>query len=239
MSQPEPTEGGWRRIFEGELRMLEIDQRVQLAHMTEGETLYALCFDPVSRVVTAVLENPRAGLDHARLIARHHRSSLGLDALGQQAVWLRDTQIQRDLLRNPQASERLLNRLFLGQTMDQAYRLTLGHEMTERVRSVARQTFRKAFVAGSAEERVALIVKTEGRCLTLLAGVPLDAKAAALLCRRPLVSQLLVRNLLQWSATPPPVLAHLARQPIVQRNPELRNHLLRHPNTPSRFDVGG
>lgn len=231
--------GGWRRIFEHELRALELDRRVQLAHVATGETLFALCFDPAARVVSAVLENPSAGLDHARLLARHHRSSLGLDALAHQAAWLRDVQIQRDLLRNPQTSERLLQRLFLGQTMDQVYRLTLGHEMTERVRSTARQTFRKAFTAGSAEERVALIVKTEGRCLALLAGMALDAKAAALLCRRALVSQLLVRNLLQWPATPPPVLAHLARQPIVLRNPDLRNHLLRHPNTPSRLDPAG
>lgn len=231
--------GGWRRIFEHELRALELDRRVQLAHVAEGETLFALCFDPAARVVSAVLENPNAGLDHARLLARHHRSSLGLDALAQRAAFLRDAQLQRDLLRNPQTSERLLQRLFLGQGMDQVYRLTLGHEMTDRVRSAARQTFRKAFTAGSAEERVALIVKTEGRCLGLLAGMALDAKTAALLCRRALGSHLLVRNLLQWSSTPPPVLAHLARQPIVLRNPELRNHLLRHPNTPSRFDVTG
>jgi hypothetical protein len=40
---------------------------------------------------------------------------------------------------------------------------------------------RQRFGGGPAEERVELILKTEGRCLTALTGIPIDGKTASLL----------------------------------------------------------
>lgn len=223
----------WRRRFHDHFRLVEVDERVSLARHAQGADLFALCFDPASKVVRAVLENPSSGLDHARLVASHHRSSTGLDALADEPQYLRDTQVRRHLYRNAQASDRLLRRLFERQRMGQIYRLAAGRDAADRVRNLAKRTFKKRFASGTAEERVSLVLKTEGRCLALLVGQALDAKAAALLCRRSLGSTLLIRNLLRWPATPPPLLQHLAKQPVVMRNPQLKNLLLRHPNAAS------
>ncbi len=122
--------------------------------------------------------------------------------------------------------------------MGEVYVLCMSRETTDRVRSAAKKEFRSKFASGTAEERVSLILKCEGRCLVLLLGLALDAKAASLLCRRPLHSTLLVRNLARWPSTPPSVLHHMARQPMVKRNPALRNLILRHPNAPSRLKDG-
>jgi len=73
----------------------------------------------------------------------------------------------------------------------------------------------------------------EGRCLALLVGLPLDGKSASLLCRRSLRSTLLIQNLARWPATPPAVLQHMFRQPVVMRSTVLKNQILRHPNVPS------
>jgi hypothetical protein len=227
----------WRRIFEEDLRALDVDLRIRLAREASGETLRALCFDPASKVVTAVLENAGAGLEHARLIAEHHRTGSGLDVLGKGASFLRDQQVERCLFRNPQTSERLLRRIFQPRRMAEVYRLCLSRDATERVRAAARKELRDKFTSGTADERVNLIVTCEGRCLDLLLGVALDSRAAALLCRRPLHSTLLVRNLARWPSTPPEVLVHLARQPVVKRSPALRDAILRHPNAPSHLDA--
>lgn len=245
MKTPEDPEEGrtqersWRRSFEDDFHPLEVDKRVQLARKASGEALSALCFDPSPKVITAVFENPRTGLDHARLVAQHHRSGLGLDQLGKRAEFLRDLQVQRYLYRNPQLSVRLLNRIFQTKRMGDVYRLALSREATDRVRSTAKKEFRKKFTSGSAEERVSLIVKGEGRCLVFLIGVPLDGKTTSMLCQRPLVSTLLIQNLARWPSTPPAVLQHMARQPMVVRSPALKNLILRHPNTPSRLKVQG
>ena len=53
------------------------------------------------KVVRGVLENARAGLAHARLIAAHHGNSVGLDALGEKAAFVQDTEVQRLLLPQP------------------------------------------------------------------------------------------------------------------------------------------
>ncbi|MEO1085813.1 MAG: hypothetical protein AAFY88_16365 [Acidobacteriota bacterium] len=232
------AERSWRRIFERELHPLALDVRVERAAQVHGEMLRALCFDPSPRVIAAVFENPRCGLEHARLIADHHRSSRGLDLLGERPAFLRDRQVERHLFRNPQTSQRLLRRVFSRARMAKVYRLAVGHDATEHVREHARREFRQKFTAGTAEERVRLILDSEGRCLALLVGLSLDAKAAALLRGRAITSSLLIRNLARWPATPPPLLAHLVRQPQVTRNPSLRNLVLRHPNAPAELKRG-
>ena len=225
-------EGNWRRYFERELRPRPLDWRVEQAALCPGSELRCFCFDPSPKVAAAVLENPELGLEHARLLARHHRSSQGLGALGQEQAFLRDRQVQRELFRNPQTPDALLHRIFHGTRLDQLHALATGHDATERVRRASKQAFRQRFSRASADERVQMILKSEGRCLAMLQGLPLDGKAAALLCRRPLGSMLLIRNLARWPSTPPPVLQHLARQPVVRRNVDLKNQILRHANAP-------
>ena len=92
---------------------------------------------------------------------------------------------------------------------------------------------RSRFASADADERVEVIVKTEGRCLSLLSGLPVDGKTAALLSSRTYSSTLFVQNLSRWSVAPGALIAHLLRQELVRRSPPLRTQLLRHPNAPS------
>ena len=122
--------------------------------------------------------------------------------------------------------------------MAEVYQLSLSRDATERIRSRTRKEFRKKFTSGTAEERVSLIIKCQGRCLVLLLGIPLDGKAAALLYQRPISSTLLIQNLARWPSTPPSLLQNMARQPTVLRSPALKNMILRHPNAPSQLKFG-
>lgn len=230
-----PDVHGWRSLFESELRPLPTEERVELARQATGDTLCALCFDSTVRVVSAILDNPHVALQHARLIAQHHRTGSGLDAVARRVQFLRDRQVQRHLFRNAQTRESLVRRILQTKRMGEAYSLCLSRESTDRVRGTAKKEFRNKFISGTSEERVSLILKCEGRCLTLLVGLALDGKAASLLCRRPLQSTMLVQNLARWPATPPPVLQYMARQSLVKRTPALRNLILRHPNAPSKL----
>ena len=229
-------EGNWRRYYQLELKSLPADRRVELASTCSGTELKALCFDADPKVVAALFENPNLGLEHARMVARHHRTSHGLGRLGRESSFVRDPQVQSELFRNPQTPDALLQSIFRRKRLDQLHSLAVGRDAGERTRKASKSAFRTGFSRAGADERVQLILKTEGRCLMLLSGIPLDGKTAALLCRRPLSSSLLVRNLARWPSTPPPLLKHLIRQPIVKRNVDLKNQILRHPNAPSNLD---
>ena len=82
-------------------------------------------------------------------------------------------------------------------------------------------------------EKASLLVKTEGRCLILLVNCSLDAHATQILCAKQTFSPLFIQNLTRWSATPPSLLLHLVRLPLVRRNAGLKKLLLKHPNMPS------
>jgi hypothetical protein len=222
-----------RQLFETKLHPLPEDQREALA-VTAGEPeLSAFCFDPTPRVVRAVLGNPRMGLPHARLIAAHHGNAVGLEGLGEKAALLQDAEVQRLLLRNPQSPAPLLHRLLSRRRLGDVYQTAQSRELPERNRRTALDTLRRRFAEATSEERVELILRTEGRALAALAGLSLDGKAAGLLCARTVTSVLLVENLARWPATPPVVIAHLLRQPMVLRMPQLRTLLKRHPNCPA------
>jgi hypothetical protein len=208
------------------------DARGALASTAGEPELSALCFDPVPSVVRAVMENPRAGLAHARVIAAHHGNAVGLDALAEKAAMLQDAEVQRLLLRNPQTSAPLLQRLLSRRRLADVYNATQSRELPERNRTSAMQVLRRRFSEVSAEERVELILRTEGRALAALTGLALDGKSAALLCARPLTSVLIIENLARWPATPPPVILHLLKQPLLRQMPPLRALLKRHPNCP-------
>lgn len=221
-----------RALFETRLHPRPEDERAALAEKADEPELTALCFDPVPTVVRRVLQNPRAGLAHARLIAAHHRNPVGLDLVAARASFLGDREVQRLLLRNSQSPETVVRTIFSSRRLADVHAFGLSHELPERHRQTARSVLRRRFAAAPPEERVQLIVSTEGRALASLSGLALDGRTAALLCARSLVSTLLAENLARWPATPPSVIGHLLQHPLVRQAPALRALLRRHPNCP-------
>jgi len=219
-----------RQLFERDLHPRPVDERVALAGLAVEPELSAWCFDPTTEVVRAVLENPRVGPVHARLIATHHRTSAGLDALGSRAAFTNDPGVRRALLQNPLLPAGLYRRLWSPRRLLEQYLVASSRDAPEQVRAMARDLLRASFTQRTGEEKAELIFTTEGRCLASLVGLTLDGHATALLCRRTYVSTLLIQNLGRWSATPPQLIAHLRRQDTVKRNAPLRQLLERHPN---------
>ncbi len=219
-----------RQRFETLLRARPVDERAALAARAEDPDLGALCFDPMPAVISALLENPRFDPTHARLVAAHHPTAAGLERLGAQAAFAQDGGVRRALLRNPLMPASLFRRLWSGRRLQELYLVVVSREAPEQVRAMARDALRAAFVPRGAEEKVELILGTEGRCLAFLAGLTVDGHTTSLLCRRTYASTLLIQNIARWSAAPPALIAHLRRQDAVRRNAQLSAMLERHPN---------
>jgi hypothetical protein len=230
---PAADEGTARRMYAERFAALDTDARVRTAGSGDAQVLLALAFDPEAVVVRAVLTSDRAGTEHARAVALHHRNAMGLDAVATREAWLRDRQVQRCLLRNPVVSESLLKRIFASRRLADVYKAAIDTDSAERARLFARTTLRARFNTTSSEEKAALVFSTEGRVLALVMGLAFDARTVALLCSKTYTSILMVQNLARFPATPAPVLAHLLRQAIVKRQPHLKATVLQHPNTPS------
>lgn len=227
-----PAVANLRRLFETVLHPLPREARVERARTVTGDVLHALCLDPEPGVIQAVLENPMANVTHARLVAEHHRNPVGLDVLGRRVELARDAHVRRFLLRNNQASERLLARMLAPLTLPQVFRANMGHDLTERARKTARRELRQKFERSTAEEKVAVILQTEGRCLPMLPGQTFDQKTTALLCRRTYQSTMLIQSIARFPAAPPMLLTHLLKQQIVQRNAHLKRQIQQHKNCP-------
>lgn len=228
-----PEGVNYRKIYETELHPLPIDERIELAGKSSGNTLMALCFDQNARVLKSLIENTAANVEHARLAAFHHRTSMGLEAIAARGDYVRDPQVQRRLTRNPMLPEPVLRRILMGRRLVEVYKFTCDHDVPERSRTASRGILRRRFATAQPEERVELIWKTEGRVLVGLAGATFDSKTTAMLCARNYVSVMLIQSLARFPATPPTLIAHLLKQPMVKRQPHLKNMLVRHPNTPS------
>jgi hypothetical protein len=219
-----------RQLYEQTLHHRTLDERVALARLAVEPELSAYCFDPMPKVILSILENPVVGLMHARLIATHHRNPTGLEAVASRAAFANDLGVRRGLLQNPQLPGTVFRRLWSPRRLSEQYLITVSRDAPEQTRRLARDVLRTCFLQRTGEERVELILSTEGRCLALLAGLTIDGKTTALLCRRTYVSTLLIQNIARWSAAPPQLIAHLRRQDAVRRNPQLRLMLERHPN---------
>lgn len=228
----EPS-GTHRQLFETALRQLTAEERAAKAKAAEDPELSALCFDPLPAVIHALLENPRFALPQARLVATHHRTAAGLEALAGRAAFAADAGVRRALLRNPQLPASLLRRLHGGRRLLEQHKLVVSREVPEQTRRAARELLRARFSTAEADERVEVVIKTEGRCLSSLAGLPIDGKTSALLCSRTYTSTLLVQNISRWAAAPPALIAHLLKQELVRRSPSLKLLLQRHPNAPA------
>lgn len=219
-----------RQRFESLLHAQDVDARAAQAARAEEPDLSALCFDPMPAVIVALLENPRFGPAQARLVAAHHRTAAGLEKLGAQAALVQDPGVRRALLQNPLLPAPLFRRLWSNRRLQEHYLVAVSREVPEQTRAMARDLLRAAFTQRGAEEKVDLILGTEGRSLVFLAGLTVDGHTTSLLCRRTYVSTLLIQNIARWSAAPPALIAHLRRQDTVRRNPQLRAMLERHPN---------
>ncbi|MFY2559017.1 hypothetical protein ACN469_15410 [Corallococcus terminator] len=237
--EPEVALGNFRQLFETRLHPQTEDHRVALARGCEDPELSALCFDPVPAVIKAVLENSRVGLAHARLIARNHRNPVGLEALCARAAFTADTGVRRWLVRNPQLPAGLFRRLWSARRLMELYKVTIDRDVPESTRRSSREVLRQRFTTGPAEEKVEVILNTEGRALASLIGMSVDGKTASLLCGRTYRSPMLIQNIARWSAAPPPLIAHLLKQEAVRRQPQLRMLLTRHPNAPADVKRGG
>lgn len=222
-----------RKLYETTLRQLTSGERTARAKSALDPELSAFCFDPLPGVVQALLENERFGLVQARLVAAHHRTSTGLEALCARAAVTADLGVRRALLRNPQLPAGVLRRLYGNRRLLEHFKLTSSRDLPEQTRATARELMRTRFATAEAEERIEVIVKTEGRCLMQLAGLPVDGKTAALLCNRTYSSTLFVQNLSRWAVAPGALIAHLLKQELVRRSPALRALLVRHPNAPA------
>jgi uncharacterized membrane protein len=219
-----------RQLFERVLHSRPVEQRAAQARFAAEPDLSAFCFDPAAEVVHALLDNPRLGATQARLIAAHHRTSAGLEALGGRAAFMNDGGVRRALLQNPLLPPGLYRRLWSSRRLLDQFQVVTSHEAPEQVRSMARDLLRTTFNQRPGEERAELILMTEGRCLAGISGLTLDGNATTILCRRSYTSTLLIQNLARWNATPPQLIAHLRRQDLVRANAGLRQLLERHPN---------
>jgi len=236
--EPEAALGNYRQLFETRLHPLPEDERKARAHAAEDPELSAFCFDPVPAVIKAVMENPRTGLAHARLIVRHHRNPVGLEAVCARAAFAADGGVRRWLVRNPQLPGGLFRRLWSSRRLMELHKASVDRDIPEGTRRTAREVLRQRFSTGPSEEKVELILNTEGRSLVALTGLPVDGKTAALLCGRTYRSPLLIQNIARWSAAPPALIAHLLKQEAVRRQPQLKMLLQRHPNAPAEARRG-
>jgi len=225
-------EQDYRKIYESRFHVLTVDVRVGLARTAHGVDLLALCLDADSRVVAAILENATCGLQHVRLIAFHHRTSTGLEIATRRSDFLRDTLVERRLLRNPMAGDTTLGRIFASKRLLPTYKIAIDRDVPELTRAKGRGFMRQKFGQSPPEERADLVIRTEGRCLILMTGCTFDAKTTGILCGRPYNSVLFIQNLAKFSATPPALLAHLVKQPFVRKIAPLKKLLLQHPNMP-------
>lgn len=226
-------ENNYRKIYETEWHALDRDIRVGKAKEADGTDLCALCFDPEPQVIAAILTNPRCGFLQARLIAFYHRTNTGLDMLGRRNDFLTDQQVQRKLLANPQLPDAVLRKIVSPKLIMEVYKIAINREYPERTRVKVRELLQKKFMLGSADERAALMIKTEGRCLILLVNCALDVRTTQILCAKTTYTILFIQNLARWSATPPQLLTYLLKQPVVRQNMGLRKMILKHPNCPS------
>ncbi len=229
---PDAAEPTYRQLYATRWRDVPLDERVANAHRALGSDLLALCFDPDPRVIAAVLENTGYGLEHARLVAFHHRTGTGLELLARRQEILRDSLVERRLLRNPMAGEVVLGRILGPKRLHAVYKLAIDRDVPELTRVKCRGQLRQKWMTAPPEERADLLLRTEARCLALMTGCTFDAKTTGILCGRPINSAMFVQAVAKFGAAPPGLLAHLVKQPFVRKNAPLKKMLLAHPNMP-------
>ena len=226
------AERNYRQVYEHRWHPLPADARAAGAKEARGPDLYALCFDAEPAVIAAILENATVGLEHVRLIAQYHRTTTGLELVSRRSDWLRDTLIERRLLRNPMIGEIVLNRVMNPKLLLHTYKIAVDRDIPDITRVKVRTQLKTKWAKAPPEQRAELIQRTEARCLILMTGCTFDAKTTAILCGRPINSAMFVQSVAKFGAAPPGLLAHMIKQPFVRKNMALKKMLLSHPNMP-------
>ena len=229
----EAEEANHRKLYNETLSKLEPPEREALARSAADPHLMALCFDALPAVIKGIFENSRSGMGHARMVARHHHTPQGLDVVMGRAEFFRDLQVQRFLLQNTMLQEAQLKKLLGSKRLADVYKVSISREIPERNRTKARNVLRAKWATAEGEERAGLVFTTEGRCLMMLQGLPMDSQMAMFLTQKTYNSSLLIQNLARFGATPPQVLSHLLKQPACRRQQHLRTMIKQHPNCPS------
>jgi hypothetical protein len=230
---PNLLDTSFKQLYDQRIKKLPLETRIALAGRQKREALFALCLDPEPVVIRAVLMNPEFVRSHARVIALNHPDPLGLELLADTRDLLEDAQVEWLLLRNPQLPNELARRILTPKGTNEVFALWADGGAAESARQLARDMIRSRFGAASAEERAALICGSDGNVLPALAGLMLDGRTTTILCTRSYTSVVFVRNLVKFNSCPGPLLTYLSKQALVRRNPQLRNMLFAHPNTPA------
>ena len=181
------AKGNHRQVYETQLKHLEIGVLVNQARTASAEDLYPYCYAThKTAVIMAVLQNPNAGPMHARLIAAHHQTAAGITALCSRTDFMRDDGVQRGLMRNSQAPEARLRKMFQRMTLLKVSMKITGHEISQKARHLAKEIFREKFASAttSASDKVQVLMRSEGRCLDHLPRMPLDRAAINMLKQR-------------------------------------------------------
>jgi hypothetical protein len=229
------TAGDPRRVYHQKYASLDVEVRAAVASGGDGATMRAMAHDPIPRVISALMENPNFSVAEARVVAREHTSSVGLMMLVHNSRILADPEVRRRLLRNGHTSVQIIGTLLRGKPLLSIYQVGISHDVPENTKTFARSELRRAFGERGPEEKVGLILKTDGRILTLVTGIALDGRAISMIVGRTAMSPMLIRAFAQWPTTPPPILVHMMRLPQVQRDKSLQQAILRHPNVPSQY----
>ncbi len=234
------AERNYRQLYMSKFAPMTTDARIAAAKVASGSDLMALCYDPETRIVAAIMENPSMALDHVRMIAQHHRTATGLEMISRRQDFVRDQLVERRLLRNPQCGDVVLDRIMNPKRILPTYKIAIDRDIPELTRVKTRGQLRKKWQGNAtSEERADIVLRTECRCLALLTGCTFDSKTTQILCARPYASAAFVHNLCKFGAAPPGLLAHLFKQPFVRKNPQLKKLLLQHPNMPSDVKRSG
>lgn len=231
--------GDARRLYHTRYKDLSVEERTALAETGDESVRRALAHDPLPRVITSLMSNPNFSAIEARIIAREHPSGQGLTLLAARPNLLADPEVRRRLLRNGHVTAPLVQTVLRGRPLITIHQVSMSHDVPENTKTFARQELRRAFGERAPDEKVALIIKTEGRVLTLIVGMALDGRSIAMIVGRSSMSPMLIRNFAQWPTTPPPILSHMMRLPQVQRDKSLQQAIMRHPNLPSTLKRGG
>jgi hypothetical protein len=225
----------FRQVFDAELAKMTREVRIDKAENASGDELCALCFDPSPKVIEAILDNPRTGPTHVALIVSHHQSAEGLNQLAKRPELCHHQQVWGKILGNKRCSDKLYLAILEVLSIVEVYDCCLDNELSTRARRNALQMLRKKFRHASPDECEEFIIATNGGCLSVLTGAHLSTKTIERLCRRTFDSSGLVHSLASFLTTPPKLIAHLFRQPVVQRSMTLKQLLKRHPQCPPQL----
>lgn len=203
-------------------------ERIAKAVQGNEVDLMNLCSDPSPVVIRRVIDNPRFGLVHARLIAEHHHTAAGLEMLAAKGGAMGDEAVKGKLLRNHQTPAGILVRMFRSMQIENVFTLLNGNDMAEKARAAALAVFRESFRNESkAEEWARFIIRNEGRCLRFLYGERISKKLVDEFVRHTNdITLTLVRNLSSFPGLPRRLVEHILTLHIVRSNPELRKIML-------------